>query len=132
MEIIDKVAWIHIRHRRLLGVRSVNRTLAYLPGGKRDVGESDEACLQREITEELAVSLRPDSLRWMGSFRAQADGKPDGVYVSLACYAGDYDGELRASAEIAEFMWLQHADRDRCSAAAQQVIDALVARDLID
>lgn len=128
MPAIDKVAWIHIDAGRVLCVRSHGKDAFYLPGGKREAGESDEACVRREIREELGVSLRPATLRTVGTFEAQAHDKPEGTQVRMACYAADYDGELQADAEIAEFAWLTHHDRDRCSLVVQIILDALHRR----
>jgi SAM-dependent methyltransferase len=124
-ETIDKVAWVRVEEGRVLAVRSHGKDLFYFPGGKREPGESDEACLTREVAEELGVALRPETLRWFGSFEAQAHGKPEGTLVRLACYGAELVGEPRANAEIAELAWLSSADRDRCSPAAQAVLDEL-------
>jgi SAM-dependent methyltransferase len=124
-EIIDKVAWIHVEDGRILAARSHGKDLFYFPGGKREPGESDETCLAREIAEELNVSPRPETLRWLGNFEAQAHGKPEGTLVRMACYAAEFSGELRASSEVAEFAWLTYADRDRCSAVARIILDSL-------
>jgi putative hydrolase of HD superfamily len=126
--VIDKVAWIHIRDGRLLCVRSHGKDSFYMPGGKREPGESDEACVEREVNEELGVTLRPATLRAVGVFEAQADGKPEGTLVRIACWSGEFDGRLEARAEIAELAWLSHADRDRCSPAAQLILDELHRR----
>lgn len=128
MPAIDKVAWIHIDARRVLCVRSHGKDAFYLPGGKREPGESDDACLRREIREELGVSLRTDTLHAVGVFQAQAHGKPEGVQVRMACYAADYDGEFRPGAEIAEFAWLVQRDRGRCSPIVRIILDALHRR----
>ena len=92
MEFIDKVAWVHVADRRLLSARSRGKDAYYLPGGKREPGETDEQCLAREISEELAVRIDPASLAYLGQFEAQAHGKPEGVVVRLRCYAGGYAG----------------------------------------
>jgi 8-oxo-dGTP diphosphatase len=126
--IIDKVAWVHIVDRRVLVTRSRGKDAYYLPGGKREAGESDEACLRREVREELAVNLKPETLRKLGVWEAQAHGKPAGVKIVMPCYEADYDGELRANAEIEEFVWLTHADRERTGPVGQLVFDWLHAR----
>ncbi|MFA0122432.1 NUDIX hydrolase, partial [Vibrio sp. 10N.261.48.A2] len=41
-KVIDKLAWIFIKDGKLLMVRSKGKELFYLPGGKREAGESDE------------------------------------------------------------------------------------------
>jgi|UPI0003A52D0F 8-oxo-dGTP diphosphatase len=129
---IDKLAWLTIQERRLLCVRSHGKQRFYIPGGKRDPGESDEAALLREITEELTVQLSPASLRLAGDFRAQADGKADGVMVRLRCFFADGQGSPTPAAEIAELAWLGSADEDRLSAPALLVVMWLREQNLID
>jgi 8-oxo-dGTP diphosphatase len=125
---IDKVAWIHLESGRILSTRSRGKDKYYLPGGKREAGESDAQCLIREISEELAVTLKEGSLRPVGVFEAQAHGHPEGTIVRMSCYAAEYEGELRASAEIAEHVWLTYADRARCAPVDQIIFDWLRER----
>jgi 8-oxo-dGTP diphosphatase len=129
---IDKLAWLHVRERRLLAARSRGRSAWYLPGGKREAGESDAQALSREVREELGVELRSDTLQRVGVFRAQADGQPEGVHVVLTCYVADYTGTLAAAAEIEAIDWLCWADRGRCSPAGQRVLDWARSGGLID
>ena len=51
---IDKLAWLTFKDQQLLCARSHGKHIYYIPGGKREAGESDEAALMREIEEELA------------------------------------------------------------------------------
>lgn len=125
---IDKLAWIHIRDGRLLAARSRGRDVYFVPGGKRESGESDEQALAREVREELSVTLDADTLRLLGVFEAQAHGQPEGVTVRMTCFTGDYNGELRPAAEIEEIAWLNHADRDRVSLVMRNIIDWLHER----
>lgn len=129
---IDKLAWLYIWDRQLLGARSHGKEAPYLPGGKREPGESDEQALIREVREELSVELVPETIAPAGVFQAQADGKPPGVEVRMTCYRADFRGELRAAAEIAEVLWLRHADRDRCSPVGRIILDRLKEQGLID
>jgi 8-oxo-dGTP diphosphatase len=128
MRNIDKVAWVHVVDGRVLMTRSRGKDVCYLPGGKREPGESDETCLRREVREELAVDLKPETLRKLGVWEAQAHGHPEGVKIVMPCYAAEYTGELRASAEIEEFVWLTYADRERTGPVGQIVFDWLHAR----
>ena len=59
---IDKLAWLTFKKGQLLCARSHGKDIYYIPGGKREPSESDEAALVREIEEELAVTLKPDTL----------------------------------------------------------------------
>ena len=128
---IDKLAWLSFQDKQLLCARSHGKEIYYIPGGKREPGESDEAALIREIDEELAVSLRPDSLRFACEFSAQADGKPDGVKVRLRCYTGEADGTPTASAEIAELRWLDSRHLDDISPVSRLLFHWLIEQGLI-
>jgi 8-oxo-dGTP pyrophosphatase MutT (NUDIX family) len=132
MSYIDKLAWIHIKDRCVLGTLSKGKDRYYIPGGKRENGESDQQALVREIIEELTVKLIPETLQFVGQFEAQAHGKPEGVMVRMTCYSGDYDGMLQANAEIAELHWLRHRDKDKCSAVDVIILDWLKQKNLID
>ena len=122
---IDKLAWLHIEGMKLLGARSRGRQACYLPGGKRDAGESDHEALVREIREELSVDLLPPTIKYEGVFRAQADGKPEGTIVKVTCYAAQFSGQIKPDAEIEEVIWLNYQDRHRCSQAAMLIMDWL-------
>jgi len=63
--IIDKVALIHISNKKILSTRSKSKDKLYFPGGKREHGETDLACLKREILEELNVYIVKDSVRFL-------------------------------------------------------------------
>lgn len=128
MPTIDKVAWLHVVDGKLLAARSAGKDTWYLPGGKREEGESDVETLVREIAEELSVTLDPASAQLAGAWEAQAHGKADGVVVRMTCYTADYTGELKPSSEIESFGWLAHADRDRVSATVQLILDDLHAQ----
>ncbi|BAV97033.1 NUDIX hydrolase [Lysobacter enzymogenes] len=131
MSTIDKVAWIHLRDGKILSTRSRGKDRFYIPGGKREAGESDVDCLQREVREELAVELQADSIDYLATFQAQAHGHPDGVLVKMICYAADPMGEPTASAEIEEWQWLGYADRERASVVDGLVFDWLRERGLL-
>jgi 8-oxo-dGTP diphosphatase len=128
---IDKVGWLHIEDKRLLAVRSRGKTLFYTPGGKRESGESDEMALAREIREELSVELDMQTIEYVGAFRAAADANPDGAMVKVICYRAEFAGEIVAANEIEEVAWLKYADRPRCSAALQMILDRLRADGVI-
>ncbi|MCE2612840.1 NUDIX domain-containing protein [Flavobacteriaceae bacterium D16] len=122
-DIIDKVAWILIENKRILCVRSKDKELFYLPGGKRESGETDKQTLLREIQEELSVALDPQSLIFVKVFEAPADGQSPGVIVRMHCYKADYSGELQPDEEIAEMKWLSYEQRHHVSVAGQLIFD---------
>ncbi|MBT8321703.1 MAG: NUDIX domain-containing protein [Eudoraea sp.] len=122
-DVIDKVAWILIENKKMLCVRSEGKEMFYLPGGKREPGETDEQALIREIEEELSVALDPQSLMFVKVFEAPADGQSPGIIVRMHCYMARFSGELKAQAEIAEMQWLSYNERHRVSVAGQMAFD---------
>lgn len=122
---IDKIAWIHIVEGRILCARSIGKDTYYLPGGKRETGESDIDTLVREIREELSVRIKPETASNAGSFRAGAHGKSDGVQVTMSCYTAEYEGEISPDAEIEEMAWLTYKDRKQVSEVCRMIFDHL-------
>jgi len=132
MKVIDKLAWIEIQDGKILSTRSKGRTKYYLPGGKRERGETDWQTLSREIREELSIELVEDSISFIGVFQAQADNHPDGVQVKMTCYEGSFTGTIQSSNEIEEVVWLSYRDRESVSPVDQIIFDWLKGRKLID
>jgi 8-oxo-dGTP diphosphatase len=132
MVLIDKLAWIYLRDRRVLITRSHGKTVYYLPGGKREPGESDAQALTREVLEELSVHLLPETLQYLGTFEAQAHGHPEGVIVRMTCYSADYESTLAPSMEIEAMDWFTYADRPRTSTVDHLIFDWLLEQGMID
>ncbi len=125
---VDALAWVRVENRRLLAVRTAGKSAFYLPGGKREAGESDLDALLREVKEEVTVSLLPDTLVRVGTYRAPAHDYPAGTSVDLVCYSADFEGEIKAAAEIGEVAWLGLEDLDRCAPAVRLVMEELRER----
>jgi 8-oxo-dGTP diphosphatase len=125
--VIETVAWVRVEDGRILCARSRGKDVFYIPGGKLEAGETELDALLREIKEELAVDLVPETVRAFGTYRARAHGHADGVEVVMSCYTADYQGVPSASAEIEELDWLGYADRDRVAPVDQLLFDDLKA-----
>ncbi|NND79422.1 MAG: NUDIX domain-containing protein [Maribacter sp.] len=122
---IDKLAWIQLKDHKILCVRSKGKQLFYIPGGKREKGESNVAALSREIKEELEVTLNASSIKFVKSFEAQADGREPGIFVRMTCYMASYTGTLKAAAEIEELAWLGYSDKPKVSKVGHLIFDHL-------
>ncbi|SEF27473.1 ADP-ribose pyrophosphatase YjhB, NUDIX family [Amycolatopsis pretoriensis] len=121
---IDKIAWLHLADGRILSTRSRGKEVYYLPGGKREPGETDAETLVREIREELDVAIAESSIEPAGVFEAAAHGHA-GTLVRMTCYTAEYAGTLAASSEIEEIAWLEYADRPMVSAVDKLIFDHL-------
>lgn len=128
---IDAIAWIYIQDQKLLCVRTKGKDAFYLPGGKREPGESDEATLVREVQEELNVTLDPKTITWFQTYEADAHGYRPGTQVRLTCYQAEFSGTIQPSGEIAELAWMGSGESDRCAPANQRVINDLWHQGLI-
>ncbi|MEX6185933.1 NUDIX domain-containing protein [Providencia hangzhouensis] len=118
VKIIDKLGLITLSDHKIAMVRSHNKSLFYIPGGKREQGETDVQALCREIAEELKLDLVISSIRFYGEFIGPADGNQMGMQVRIRCYFADYRGDPHPAAEIAELDWFSINDLPRCSSTA--------------
>jgi 8-oxo-dGTP diphosphatase len=123
---IDKLAFIEIRDRKVLETRSYGKDKWYIPGGKRESGESDQEALIREIKEELLADLIPETIKHYGTFEAQAHGKPEGTVVRMTCYTADYSGTLSPSAEVEKLDWFDSSKRKMVTQLTQNMVIPLV------
>ena len=75
MNEIDKIAYFRTEGGKVLSTKSKGKSVYYIPGGKRGKGESDEETLIREINEEINVQIKPNTIKYVDTFSAQADRK---------------------------------------------------------
>ncbi|GGB87347.1 NUDIX hydrolase [Dyadobacter sediminis] len=129
---IDKLAFIKLQDKKILAARSKGRGIYYIPGGKREPGETDSEALAREIEEELTLKLDPASVQFYGEFRAQAHGQSEGIMVNMRCYTASGIGEIVPSAEIEEVIWLSYSDREKVSDVAKLIFDDLKVKGLLE
>ncbi len=128
MNEIDKIALIQTKNGKVLSTRSKGKTKYYIPGGKRELGETDEQTLVREVLEELSVNIKTGTICYMGTFKAQSDGARAGILIKMTCYKADYKGDLKASSEIEEIKWLSYKDLDMISEVDKKIFAFLRER----
>ena len=124
-QVIDKIAWLRVENGKILSTRSYGKDKYYIPGGKRDSGETDTETLKREIREELCVDVIDSTIRHAGVFEAQAHGKQEGVIVRMTCYWADYSGELQPGHEVEKVVWLDYSYREESSPVDGLIFDWL-------
>ena len=127
MKKIDKIAFIYLKDGKILSTLSKGKDTYYIPGGKREGTETDEETLIRECKEELTIDILKDTIKYYGTFEAQAHGKSEGILVKMTCYMADFEGEIGASSEIQEIRWLDYSNLDIISP-----VDKLIFKDLYE
>ncbi|MDQ2932803.1 MAG: NUDIX domain-containing protein [bacterium] len=132
MKTIDKLVWLHLKNRHVLFVRSKGQSIFYTVGGKREEGETDEAALIREVTEELNVTLIASTLKYANTFEnvIEKDGEP--TNVKLTCYYADTTGTPQPSSEIEEMAWINTSTKKTISENGVMVLEWLNNEGLID
>lgn len=128
---IDNVALIHIRERKVLVALSAGKDAWYLPGGKREPGESDVDVLRRELLEELNADIASESVRYFGTYEGQAHGERPGTLVRMVCYSGELPGEVRPGREIAALDFFGFDAIDRTAPVVRHIFHDLRAKGLI-
>ena len=132
MKIIDKLALLHIKDRKVLFVRSRGKDTFYTVGGKREAGETDEQALIREVKEEISVDLIPTTIKYLNTFEDQAHGKEDEILVKLTCYTANFNGVIIPASEIEELVWLDTKTVMKTTPTGRLVIDWLNKNGLVD
>ena len=110
MKEIDKIAFIYLKDGKILSTLSKGKDTYYIPGGKREGNETDEEALIRECKEELTIDIKKDTIKYYGTFEAQAHGKAEGILVRMTCYTAEFDGVLTSDSEIQEMTWLDYSN----------------------
>lgn len=128
MKLIDKIAFIYLKDGNILSTLSKGKDTYYIPGGKRELDETDEETLIRECKEELSINIKRDTVKYYGTFEAQAHGKAEGILVKMTCYTAEFDGELTPDSEIQEIKWLNYSNLD----VKISPVDTIIFKDLYD
>ena len=128
MKEIDKIAFIYLKNGKVLSTLSKGKDTYYIPGGKREGSETDEETLIRECNEELTINILKDTIKYYGTFKAQAHGKAEGIIVKMTCYTADFEGALKPDSEIEEIKWLDYSNLN----VKISPVDELIFKDLYD
>ena len=128
MKIIDKIAFLYLKDGKILSTLSKGKDTYYIPGGKREGNETDEETLIRECKEELTIDILKNTIKYYGTFEAQAHGHDKGVIVKMTCYQAEFLGELIPNSEIEEIKWLDYSNLN----VKISPVDQLIFKDLYD
>lgn len=123
MRIINKVALVYFKNKRILLVRSHSqKEVFYTLGGKVKEGESDFDCLKREVKEEIGCKIDDSSIRFLTEFEDVAHGKEE-TLLRIKLYEGKLAGEPKPSSEIVEIGYFDtKSDKRHLSEMAQRKI----------
>jgi 8-oxo-dGTP pyrophosphatase MutT (NUDIX family) len=130
----NKAGLLVVRDNRILLCRKTTGTSRLiLPGGCFEPGETDEACLRRELIEELGP-VEVANVTYLGTYSDGAAGHA-GKTVEIRLYRGDLAGEEPAPhSEIAELVWFGSADdRTRLSPSiVNKILPDLIRRGILN
>lgn len=104
---IDKVAGVIVKNKKLLVVRKrtkENYQEFIIPGGKREIGETDIDTLKRELKEELLVDVV--NAEYMGTYHDIAVFEK--VPITVHTYIVQIQGEILCNSEIKEYIWIDN------------------------
>ncbi|MCD8820840.1 GNAT family N-acetyltransferase [Staphylococcus gallinarum] len=110
---------------QLLLVQARHREKYYFPGGKIDPGELHIQALQREIQEELQMTLAETDIEYMTTIIGDAYPQPNTqTELNLFRLIADVDWEkLNPAQEITDMQWVDVTARDQIAPAVLKWID---------
>ncbi|GAB3594143.1 NUDIX domain-containing protein [Angustibacter peucedani] len=120
----EKVGWVCVRVGRMLVGRNEGRDLFYLPGGRREDGETQLDTLVRELREELAVDVRPATARHLVTIESHRHESDEPL--RMVCFGAEVDGAPTPSAEVVELAWVGPDDGSRVTGTERLLMAWLV------
>lgn len=103
---IKKVSGIIIKDNKILLVTSRDQSFYWTPGGKIEGAESAAEALERELKEELNISINKATPYFTYNSLIEEDNKPREVQ----CFLVEYSDEPICSAEITSLVWASGDD----------------------
>jgi len=135
MHTLTTAGLVVVKDRKLLLAYSNNKKAFYLPGGKADEGETTEAALHREISEELNVTLDPGKVRFYTHITPPAFGEQKGIVMQQVCFVYDLHEQPRPAAEIGDLRYfdtLTYTDHPHQVPGVVMIMEQLQTDGLID
>ena len=135
MHTLTTAGLVVVKDRKLLLAFSNNKKAFYLPGGKADEGETTEAALHREISEELNVTLDPGKVRFYTHITAPAFGEQNGIIMQQDCFLYDLQEQPRPAAEIGDLRYFDtrtYREQPHQAPGVVMIMHQLQADNLID
>lgn len=108
-----------IHEEQILLVKNLNAIYWSLPGGKIDKEETPEACLFRELKEELSLSISKTDYR-LGEYLSEQEGKRDTIYIFVISHV---PLTFQKQWELQEARWfpLSHLPKETSPATARRI-----------
>ena len=128
METKTRIAAVIIEGGKLLMLRGKGYKELWTPGGKIEIGESEEDCLKRELKEEISVEI--SSLSFFKEYSGKSFYNP-GQITKQKIYIVSISGEIKPDAEIESFVWLTREDFDKKKFPMIPIIEEKIIPDLI-
>ncbi len=74
----------------------------------------------------MTIDILEDTIKYYGTFKAQAHGKAEGIIVKMTCYMAEFKGTLKPNSEIKEIKWLDYSNLD----VEISPVDKIIFKDL--
>lgn len=131
-KLIDKLALIEIKNKKILMTVNIGKSIWLAPGGQREKGESDKQTLIREIQEELNVTIIPETIKYYKTFEAPSYDKPNEVTVRYTCYTASYHGKPKPGLEIEKIAYFGFKQYKVISTVDKVLFDNLKEKGLLE
>ena len=76
----------------------------------------------------MTINIKKNTIKYYGTFEAQAHGKMEGIIVKMTCYMAEFEGELKPDSEIQEMIWLDYSTLN----VKISPVDQLIFKDLFE